>query len=293
MKVNVARLSGFCFGVKNAVSTAEKIVSERKDKKLYMLGELTHNEQVVSNLLSNGFTLINAPEEAEEGSLVLLRAHGVTCEVRSVLEKKHCEIIDCTCPFVEKIHKIVRENASKGKNILVAGTKGHPEVIGICSEAPADKVYVISDAEELKSVPFLLSNAILVSQTTFSVRKFQEICANVKNQIAKSCIFDTICCTTESRQNEARKMSEKSDVMLVIGSAKSSNTCKLLDVCRRTCDRTYLVSTIEEAKKLLDDGLVNSSDRVGITAGASTPECIILEVVHEYERERNDKSGTD
>ena len=123
---------------------------------------------------------------------------------------------------------------------------------------------------------------------------FREICANVGNNIDKSYIFDTICSTTEKRQQDALKMSEISDVMLVIGSANSSNTCKLFDVCKSSCDRTYLVSDINDAKKLIEDGLVTSSDCVGITAGASTPECIILEVVHEYERARcYDKSGTD
>ncbi len=294
MIVKVAKLSGFCFGVKNAVSTANEILNTRSDKKLYMLGALTHNEQVVGDLLSGGFNLINTPEEAEEGSLVLLRAHGVTSEDRNVLSSKNCEVVDCTCPFVNKIHKIVSEYASQGKNILVAGTKGHPEVIGICSEAPKDKVFVVSNASELDQVPFELSNSILVSQTTFSVRIFSEICAIVEKNIDKSCIFDTICSTTESRQQEALKMSEISDVMLVIGSVNSSNTCKLFDVCRSRCARTYLVSDVEEAKKLILDGLVTSDDRIGITAGASTPECIILEVVHEYERERcYDKSGTD
>lgn len=294
MDVKVAKLSGFCFGVKNAVETANRIISERKDKKLYMLGPLTHNEQVVNELLDGGFILVNTPDEVENDSLVLLRAHGVTTEVRSVLQNKNCEIIDCTCPFVAKIHKIVKEQSNNGKNILVAGAKGHPEVIGICSEAPKEKVCVISKLEDLEDVPFPIESAILVSQTTFSVNTFNEICANVKKRIEKSCIFDTICSTTESRQQEALKMSEISDVMIVIGSANSSNTCKLIDVCKSSCDRTYLVSNLDDAKRLIKDGLVSSNDKVGITAGASTPECIILEVVHEYERARcYDKSGTD
>lgn len=294
MVVRVAKHSGFCFGVKNAVKTAQEIIDTRSDKKLYMLGALTHNEQVVNELLEGGFILIDSPEEADDNSLVLLRAHGVTCEVREVLARKNCEVIDCTCPFVAKIHRIVKEHADLGMNILVAGTKGHPEVIGICSEAPSNKVYVISKADEITNVPFDLTNTILVSQTTFSVHEFKEICAIVKNQIAISCIFDTICSTTESRQQEALKLSDISDVMLVIGSANSSNTCKLFDVCRRKCDRTYLVSDLDDARKLIEDGYVTSDSQVGITAGASTPECIILEVVHEYERERcYDKSGTD
>lgn len=294
MEVKVAKHSGFCFGVKNAVNTAHSILLTRKDKPLYMLGALTHSEQVVNELLDGGFKLINNPEDATDGSIVLLRAHGVTREVREILNSKNCEIVDCTCPFVAKIHNIVREKAQNGMNILVAGTKGHPEVIGICSEAPEDKVFVISKASELELVPFSLDNTILVSQTTFSVNEFNKICASVKKCIEISCIFDTICSTTESRQQEALKLSEISDVMLVIGSVNSSNTCKLFDVCKSSCARTYLVSNLSDAKKLIEDGLVTSKDKVGITAGASTPECIFLEVLHEYERERcYDKSGTD
>ena len=279
MEIKVAKLSGFCFGVKNAVDTAYKIVGERKGQKLYMLGEVTHNDHVVNELISQGFILIDSPEEAEDGSLVLLRAHGVTRSVKEVLEKKNCEIIDCTCPFVEKIHKIVKEQAEAGKNIIVTGTKGHPEVVGICSEAPEDRVFVISKVSEISDIPFPLESCIVVSQTTFSTIEFQQICANVKNQIAKSCIFDTICITTESRQKEALQLSDESDVMLVIGSGHSSNTRKLLDICRSHCVRTHLISEASEVRDLINKGLITSDDKVGITAGASTPQCIILEVV--------------
>ncbi len=281
MEIKVAKQAGFCFGVKNAVDTAYRSVETIKDRKLYMLGELTHNDFVVNELISKGFILIDSPEEATEGSLVLLRAHGVTCEVKEKLKKLNCEVLDCTCPFVDKIHKIVKEQADNGKNIVVTGAKGHPEVVGICSEAPADKVFVISSAEEISDIPFPLDSAVIVSQTTFSTVEFEKICANVKNQIAKSCIFDTICITTESRQKEALQLSMDSDVMLVIGSGHSSNTRKLFDICRSHCVRTYLVSDASEVRKLIKEGSISSSDRVGVTAGASTPQCIILEVVGE------------
>ena len=281
MIIKVAEHSGFCFGVKNAVDTAYKTVESIKDRKLFMLGELTHNEHVVNELIKKGFILIESPEEATEGSLVLLRAHGVTREIKEALACKNCEVIDCTCPFVEKIHKIVKEQSEAGKNIIVTGAKGHPEVVGICSEAPKDRVFVISSASEIESIPFPLESAVVVSQTTFSTIEFEKICATVKNQIAKSCIFDTICITTESRQKEALRLSENSDVMLVIGSGHSSNTRKLLDICRSRCVRTYLVSDSTEVRKLLNEGKILPEDKVGITAGASTPQCIILEVVDE------------
>ena len=156
MEIKLAKFSGFCFGVKNAVDTAYRILEEYKDKDipLYMLGELTHNDIVVSDLLAKGFKLINKPEEATENSLVLLRAHGVTTDVYDVLSRKNCKVIDCTCPFVSKIHKIVEKATKEGKNIIVTGTKGHPEVVGICSRAPEDKVYVISNVDEIDNIPF-------------------------------------------------------------------------------------------------------------------------------------------
>ncbi len=281
MEIKVAKQAGFCFGVKNAVDTAYKTVETRKDTKLYMLGELTHNDHVVKELIEKGFILIDSPEEATEGSFVLLRAHGVTREVKEILKARNCEVMDCTCPFVDKIHRIVREQSAKGKNVIVTGAKGHPEVVGICSEAQGVDVCVISSADEIGDIPFSLDSAVIVSQTTFSTMEFEKICANVKNQIAKSCIFDTICITTESRQKEAVELSEQSDVMLVIGSGHSSNTRKLFDICRSHCVRTYLVSDASEVRKLILEGSISITDRVGVTAGASTPQCIILEVVGE------------
>lgn len=293
MEIKLAKLSGFCFGVKNAVDTAYDVVKQ-KDKKLYMLGQITHNEIVVNELLSKGFILIDDPNEAEDGSTVLLRAHGVTRNVKEILASKNCNVIDCTCPFVEKIHKIVREQAEAGKNIIVTGAKGHPEVVGICSEAAPDRVFVVSKEEELKDVPFPLESAVIVSQTTFSVSEYNKICASVKNQIAKSYVFDTICITTESRQREAVGLATECDVMLVIGSAGSSNTSKLFDICRSQCDRTYLVADRSQVRELMAIGLIGADDKVGVTAGASTPQSIILEVVDEMsENEVTNQEQTD
>lgn len=281
MNVEIAKSSGFCFGVSHAVDTAWRIVEEEKgsNRKLLMLGALTHNDFVVSELKAAGFSIIDDPNEAEEGSVVLLRAHGVTPQVRECLKNRNCEIVDCTCPFVNKIHDIVRKATLEGKNIIVVGTKGHPEVVGICGEANDENVSVISSLEEIKQLDFDGKNTIIVVQTTFSSEEFYKICANVKNKIAKNNIFDTICSTTGNRQREAVGLAEKSDVMLVIGSSHSSNTNKLFDVCKGRCVRTYLIDGIDDLEVLLEQGKIQRGDKVGITAGASTPQCIILEVV--------------
>ena len=286
MPVTTAASSGFCFGVKSAVETAHKMLEEKASGKysgdLVMLGELIHNETVLKELTDGGFIICNSASYVPEGSTVLIRAHGVPPSEKDILESKGCQIVDCTCPFVSKIHKIVAGAASEGKNIIVAGGKGHPEVLGICGHAEGCGVgvCVISSEGEIKDIPFALSESILVSQTTFSSVEFNKICANIENKIANNCIFDTICSTTENRQKEAASLSERSDVMLVIGSGKSSNTNKLFDICRSRCCRTYLIGDAGTAADLIREGKVRPGDRIGITAGASTPEAIILEVVH-------------
>jgi len=285
MPVRTADSSGFCFGVKHAVQTAHEMldnkVSGNYSGDLVMLGELIHNETVLKELTDGGFIICSSASEVPEGATVLIRAHGVPPSEKKILEDKMCSVVDCTCPFVAKIHKIVAQAASEHKNIIVAGGKGHPEVLGICgyAEGYGVGVEVIGSPEDLESLPFKLEDSILVSQTTFSAVIFKKICANIENKIANNCIFDTICSTTENRQKEAASLSEQSDVMLVIGSAKSSNTNKLFDICRGRCVRTYLISDVGGAAELIREGKIKPHDNVGITAGASTPEAIILEVV--------------
>ena len=279
MKVITAKSAGFCFGVKNAVETAYKMASEAAgDERLVMLGELTHNEKVTEALLNEGFEIINDASDVPSGSKVIIRAHGVTPEQKSILADRNVTVFDCTCPFVEKIHKIVRDKAAEGKTIILTGTPGHPEVEGIRGESP-DFVHVISTPEELKELDFDPENTVLISQTTFSAEIFAQICANIENKIAKDQIFDTICNTTFSRQGEAMRISEQVDAMLVIGSSHSSNTKKLYEIAESRCCRTFLVSDAADVRRLIDEGKLTEDDTVGVTAGASTPEAIILEVV--------------
>ena len=279
MKVVRAESAGFWFGVKNAVETAFKMVDDRKDgERLVMLGELTHNEKVTTELLSKGFEIIDSAEDVPHGSKVIIRAHGVTPHQKEILTSKEVKVYDCTCPFVEKIHKIVRDNAGEGRKIILTGMPGHPEVEGIRGEAP-DSVTVISSVDELKDIDIDPDNTVLISQTTFSTEVFSDICANIKNKIANNQIFDTICNTTVCRQREAMRISQQVDVMLVIGSSHSSNTKKLFEIAESRCCRTFLVSDSSDVRRLIDEGKISAADTVGVTAGASTPEAIILEVV--------------
>ncbi|MBO4579417.1 MAG: bifunctional 4-hydroxy-3-methylbut-2-enyl diphosphate reductase/30S ribosomal protein S1 [Clostridiales bacterium] len=289
MPVLKAKDAGFCFGVKNAVAKAfEMAGANESGRNLVMLGELIHNAIVMDRLKDAGFSIVDDAKDVPPGSDVIIRAHGVPRSQLEILKDKGCVVTDCTCPFVMKIHKIVAKAAEEGKNIIICGTPGHPEVTGICGQTedhPDVKVAVITSESDLETLDFPIETAILVSQTTFSTEKFKRICAAVENKIEKNLVFDTICITTENRQTEAASISERSDVMLVIGSGHSSNTKKLMEVCSGRCDRTYLISGATELRELLSAGLIKPSDTVGITAGASTPEDIILEVVQTMNEE--------
>jgi len=280
MRLTMAKSSGFCFGVDHAVKAAYECLSNSERKMpTYMLGAITHNEYVVSDLLSKGIILANEASDISSDSTVLIRAHGISPEIREVLLTKGCDVIDCTCPYVEKIHRIVRRADQEGKQIIITGAKGHPEVTGICGECSGE-VCVISSEKELEDIHFDHQDSILVSQTTFSAEEFEKIRENIKNKIANDQIFDTICSTTVNRQREAHELAASSDYMFVIGSKGSSNTMKLYEICKSHCAETYLIGDASDLADLLS-GINLSSENVtvGITAGASTPECIIREVI--------------
>jgi len=280
MKIVLANSSGFCFGVDQAVKAAYAVL-QNPDRKMptYMFGEITHNEAVVNDLLNKGIILVDKVEDILPGSTVIIRTHGIPTYTRDAIKNKQCDLVDCTCPFVSKIHRLVKEADENGKTILIAGAEGHPEVIGICGEA-SGKVHVIGSADELEKIDLDRVDAVLLAQTTFSAEEFKKIREIVKNKIANEQIFDTICSTTEKRQQEASVLADHSDFMFVIGSGKSSNTMKLFDVCKSRCAATFLLGDEKDLKQILP-GLDFRSDsiQIGVTAGASTPDSIIREVI--------------
>ncbi len=280
MKIVLAKTSGFCFGVDHAVRSAYQMI-EQVDANvappIYMLGELIHNRQVVDDLISQGLRLADQVSDIPDAAKVLIRAHGVPPATICELQKKNCLINDCTCPYVIKIHKIVRNAWENGKQIIIAGSPGHPEVIGINGECEQQAV-IVDSVQAAENTAFSMSDWILVAQTTFSKEEYENICKVLKNKIAKLQIFDTICITTESRQKEAREIAAQVDLMLVIGSPGSSNTRKLLEICRNQCGETYLIEHPDQVRSILD-GRTSEGLTIGVTAGASTPERIIREVI--------------
>ncbi len=274
MKVELAEHAGFCFGVDKAVSIVHEEIKKKGDKPIYTYGPIIHNEQVVAELAAQG---VRAVEDDEIGSIepgvMILRSHGVSREKEEELAAAGFTIVDATCPFVKRIHKVVEKESVSG-HVIIVGDPGHPEVAGIkgwCREEP----YVIRDIKDADAIPYPKDERItIVAQTTYNYKKFQEIVDYIDKKEYYINVVNTICNATEERQEAARKLAECADCMIVIGGANSSNSRKLYEICRERCELTYFIQTLDD----LHLELPKSVRLVGITAGASTPNKIIEEV---------------
>ena len=274
MEVTVAKSAGFCFGVKRAVDMVyEEAVKERK---VYTLGPIIHNEQVVEEFAEKGVQVLESVEELEDGedAAVIIRSHGIAQKVFRQLEDKKVRIIDATCPFVKKIHRIVQEKKEEGYQIVIAGSAKHPEVVGICGWC-GNQCQVVETLEEAQKCVLETGKKVcVVAQTIFNYKKFKDIVAILSKKSYDILVMNTICNATEERQTEAGTIARKSDAMIVIGGKHSSNTRKLYEICKNECLNTHFIQTLDD----LDLKLFQSFRSVGITAGASTPNKIIKEV---------------
>ena len=275
MNVTVAKSAGFCFGVSRAVELVEH--SAGQGGRTLTLGPIIHNRHVVERFEKMGVRVIEQPEDASVGDTVIIRSHGVSRDVYKRLEAQGATIIDATCPFVKRIHKIVSQAEQEGKLPIIIGTPTHPEVEGIAGWCTRCKVF--ADAESLKN--WVREEAIpadlpvcMVSQTTSTEFLWKKCVQFAKKQFTYLQTFDTICRATECRQREASELSQRCGAMVVVGDLKSSNTGRLAMICREHCDKVFLV---DNASELNLDFFRGVSD-VGITAGASTPAWIIKEV---------------
>ncbi len=273
-KVKVAKSAGFCFGVKRAIDMVYEEAA--KGGKVYTLGPVIHNEQVVSDLESKGVKVVDNIESLDAGqdTTVIIRSHGVPEEIINRLKEKNIRIVDATCPFVSKIHHIVKEKYNEGYHIVVIGNAKHPEVEEVCGWC-GNSADVIGSVEEAgKYSNYKDKKLCVVSQTTFNYKKFQDIVDILVKKSYDIVVMNTICNATEERQTEAGTIARQSDAMLVIGGKHSSNTQKLFEICKRVCPDTYFIQTLDD----LDLKKLQSFRSVGITAGASTPNNIIKEV---------------
>ena len=273
MEVILAESAGFCFGVKTAVETVYEQAAG--GGRIYTYGPIIHNEEVVSDLEKKGVRVLKEEEldDLQEGT-VIIRSHGVPREVQRRIRERSLVCVDATCPFVKRIHKIVEKESRAGKQIVIIGNPGHPEVEGIMgwSETPA---IVIETAQEAENLHVSGDRDIcLVSQTTFNYNKFQELVEIIQKKGYNVSVANTICNATEERQAEAKLIASQVDAMIVIGGTHSSNTRKLYEICRKECEYTCFIQTLDDLQLDFPDSVF----RVGITAGASTPNYIIEEV---------------
>lgn len=284
-KIILAETAGFCFGVDRAVNLVYSLVND--GKKVCTLGPIIHNAQLVGDLEQRGVKIIDSIDECPDGYMVVVRTHGVEKSVIDDIENKNIDYVDATCPFVKKIHRIVKKFDSSVP-VLVAGDVNHPEVIGIRSYCNG-KSFVFKNDEKLQKIlqnDYIDKNEkiICVSQTTFSLEEWKK-CEKIIKKVCTNCeIFDTICNATADRQNEAYEISKKSDAMIVIGGRHSSNTCKLRDVSSAHC-RSFLIETADELKSID----LSPYNVIGVTAGASTPSVIIKEVLKSMSEEIKEK----
>ena len=234
MEVRTAKSAGFCFGVKRAVDKAYEL-AEHKEKAIYTLGPIIHNEEVIADLEKKGVFVAESPEQIPDpkNSIVIIRSHGVGKAVYEQLKQLGIAYVDVTCPFVLKIHKIVERESEKGSQIVIMGNKNHPEVQGICGwcHTPAVVIETRQEAEEfqLKSD----QKICIVSQTTFNYNKFQDLVEILEKKRYDRIVLNTICSATQERQNEAKIIAGSVDTMLVIGGKNSSNTQKLYEICKK------------------------------------------------------------
>ena len=277
MKITLAKTAGFCFGVNRAVNMVYELLE--KGEKVCTLGPIIHNPQLVEELKEKGVRIVESPDEVKDGEILVIRSHGVGLDVINKANELNTKIADATCPFVSKIHKIVNEKSKAGYVTIIAGDRFHQEVKGIIGHCEGE-YHVVSGTEELEK---LLENQenfgekplILVSQTTFNAKIWENTQKNLKKVCTNAEIFDTICNATSMRQNEAEELSKQNDAIIVIGGRHSSNTAKLFDVCKANCPRTYHVETAAELSEVDLTGVGS----VGVVAGASTPAGIIKEVI--------------
>jgi len=289
-KVKLAESAGFCFGVKRAVKTVHDEIDKNASQKIFTYGPIIHNKDVIKEFEERGVYAVGSIEEMEqrlagnsaEDAVLIIRAHGVPEETILSAEKKGVKVVDATCPFVKKIHQIVRKDSLDGRVIVVVGDGGHPEIIGICGWIKGP-YYVVKTIEEAQALPaFGKTPVTVVFQTTFDTVIYKDFVEIITEKGYDILVMNTICNATNERQSEAALIAKSVNVMLVVGDRSSANTNRLYEICKEYCMDTYYIQNKDDLETInLQSGI-----SVGITAGASTPENIIQEVILNVRREK-------
>ncbi len=271
-----AEHSGFCFGVRQAIEKTEEQIhpNEKLEKKrqIYTCGPLIHNRFVTDDLKARGVGIIESPEEAEPGDIVIVRSHGETKAFFDESKRRKLTVVNATCPFVEKIHQLVHGAWQEGKKIVIVGDKHHPEVIGINGWCAGQGI-IVGSREEAEAVT--CEKVFLVCQTTIQKKLLDDIVAVFEEKHILTEIYNTICNATKERQESCKNLAEKVDAMVIIGGKNSSNTGKLYEISKKKCKNSFFIENIRD----LPLKQLRKCNRIGVAAGASTPECVIKEVI--------------
>jgi 4-hydroxy-3-methylbut-2-enyl diphosphate reductase len=273
MKVLLADEYGFCFGVERAVEMVEEAIAN--GAAVRTLGPLIHNPQEMQRLAHEGVTTIQEPVQIRRGETAVIRAHGVTPEIQKELEEKASKVVDATCPFVTRVQKLAARAAAQDRHVIVVGSPDHPEMIGVKGYAP-NHAFVIRDETEVADLPEL-RKPLVVAQTTIKAKTFFDTAEAVRSKTKDEVqIVNTICSATRDRQEAARALAGMVDAFYIIGGRHSSNSVKLLAVCKEQCEKSFLIETEEE----INESDLAGVENVGVTAGASTPDWLIDKVVN-------------
>lgn len=276
-EVKIAKSAGFCFGVQKAVERVYDMIGQKK--KIAILGELIHNKSVTDDIQRCGVLTVENPKDCPKGYTLVIRTHGVGENTEIEARNAADEVIDLTCPYVKAIHNIAEQSSREGKMVIIVGDETHPEVLGIKGRA-GDNCRVINSEAEANNL--LADGVCVVAQTTINRDHFEKIAEIIKKNCTRVQIHDTICASTKKRQTEADELSRECDVMFVIGGKKSSNTKKLYEICKKNCLNTYFIESFEE----IPQDINYKNKKIGITAGASTPQGIIGEVANTMEENK-------
>lgn len=280
MEIIVGKTSGFCYGVKTTIEKTEKILEDNKSDEIYCLGELVHNKTIIDDFKAKGIKFVNDIEEAKKTTII--RAHGIEKNIYEKAKRRNIELIDLTCPSVLKIHEIVEKYAKNDYYIFLVGKEEHPETIGTYSFCGKNSCIISKSSDVEKTLENFsktnLDKTLIIVQTTYSKKEFEEIVEKIKENLPQNILLEiknTICKATELRQEETKSMSKKVDLMVIVGGKNSSNTNKLYEIAKANCKKAIFVETKEE----IDKNTIRDFERVGIMAGASTPQKSIDEII--------------
>ncbi|MCP2605097.1 4-hydroxy-3-methylbut-2-enyl diphosphate reductase [Candidatus Aminicenantes bacterium AH-873-B07] len=276
MRIRIANHSGFCFGVKRAIKIVRKIRKERKGKVL-TFGDLIHNKKVVEELKKEGIDSVSDIAKINEGT-VIIRSHGVSPIILGELRKKHIEIIDATCPFVKRIQKLAEKLVQEGYELVIVGDPKHPEIKALIGFTRGKEI-IVNSVQKIQTLNRKSKRAV-IAQSTQDINFFKEIVSNLIDKTNELRVFNTICDSTKIRQKSTFELASQVDIMFIVGDRKSSNTNKLFNIAKKIQSKTYFIEKVEDIKP----EMINFCEEIGISAGASTPQELINEVVNKIKK---------